>query len=375
MGMKSRPAFTPAGSLLRDLQIPHTFGSIQERFLPENSRPGTPEIIHIQDAHSNPEAQRNIQRILDDLARRNVIGRIALEGAFGKIDPEIFDFFSYPEINRERVEHPLAAGELTGAELFAFNRRSHSIRVHGVDDSPLYHRSFALFGRIKKREPGTMKTLQIYLHGLEKFEGRYLNPDLKKLVLEKRRRETREGPFFEYLETLRGLALKSLKLDLRDPQNQFEWPQLVRVMKLEEKGPQVSPERLKAEIGRLGRLTAEMLPAGRDRERLLEGLRAMAQNPAHVPGFDSWRQFFEFLHQTIAALDFSLLDFPNFLAAGGQQILREEIEAEGLFEEVGRIEKLLEERLARTPAEKQVLRFGRDLWLCVRPERSTCASD
>lgn len=357
------PTVTLAGTRLQELQIPPALGSIQERFLPKDADPGAPGIIHIQDAHSHPEAQRNIQKILDDLARRNVIGRIALEGAFGKIDPEIFDFFSYPEINREIVEHLLSLGELTGAELFAFNRRARSVRIHGVDDRRLYHQSFALFRRIKKREPRTLAALQLYLRGLELLENRHLNEDLKKLVLEKRRRETREGPFLEYLEILRKLALKNLKLDLRDPKNQFEWPQLVRVMKLEETEPLANPERLTAEIGKLGRLVTEKLPAGADRERLLRGSRAMEPSSARVPGFDSWRQFFEFLYRRTAALDFSLLDFPNFLAAGGRQILLEEIEADGLFKEVARIEKRLEERLAKTSFEKEILRLGRDFLL------------
>ena len=112
-------AFTLTGnsSLVRELRIPESLGSITSRYPPSRGQsPGgagsdAPVIIHIQDAHSQPEAQKNIQAILEYLSKKKQINAIAVEGAFGKIDPGILNIFPQQGANLATAEYLVEQGE------------------------------------------------------------------------------------------------------------------------------------------------------------------------------------------------------------------------------------------------------------------------
>ena len=106
--------------------IPSELGTVQEYSAPKNF--STPFILHIQDAHANPSAQKNIARILEWLnAQRADSGKardwvVALEGVKGTIHPEYLDFFKdLNEVNNDLVNGLVEKGELTGAEIYGWH--------------------------------------------------------------------------------------------------------------------------------------------------------------------------------------------------------------------------------------------------------------
>ena len=81
----------PGTSLLAE-KLPAEFGRALE--VHPASAKGRPFIVLLQDAHANPEAQKNIRNILR-WADQQSAGPVtaALEGARGEIHPEYLDFF------------------------------------------------------------------------------------------------------------------------------------------------------------------------------------------------------------------------------------------------------------------------------------------
>ena len=106
---------SPEQQVFAALEIPESIGQISEQFFPKVQNQ-SPVIIHIQDAHANPEAQRNIKAILNYLTEKQLISRIAVEGAFGKINPKILNLLPIQKANDEIINHLSELGEVTGVE-------------------------------------------------------------------------------------------------------------------------------------------------------------------------------------------------------------------------------------------------------------------
>ena len=111
-GVWAQPKAAAEANRTADLpEISPELGTLQTSGeLPRTARlfeagPAKPFVLHIQDAHANPDAQRKIHDILETaVAQYAAKGRpvfVALEGARGPLHPEFLDFSrEYPEINR-----------------------------------------------------------------------------------------------------------------------------------------------------------------------------------------------------------------------------------------------------------------------------------
>lgn len=375
-------ASDPETSLARTLsylEIPPELGTVEEIYVPSTRRqaPGedvehgarrmAPFVIHIQDAHAHPEAQQSIQGILEYLAREKKIEKVAVEGAFGRIDRRLFNFFSLPEVNEAVADYLVQIGELSGAELFALRQKGSAVEIYGVENPRLYRESFRLFQRVKTPKARIEKLLHLYQRKLEELEARFLNGELKNFVQKRREWEEKQDQSLEYFKTLKGLSQKYLGLDLADPRHQFEWPNLARVIKVGEMEPSLKQELSRSELERLKKELGEKLPEGRSRQLLLSGLDSFLKDPhafsRNFPEVKSLRHFFETLYQETDRWKISLLDYPHLLMWGGLLILREEIDASTLFKEIALLEERLEERLVRGDLEKNLLTLGKDFSL------------
>src|ERR1051325_11468591 len=80
----------PAGMAAAQIEIPEEAGKIEQVIpSPDTGR----VIVHIQTAHGNEDAQKNIQRMLTDLSEHQGFDVLFLEGGSGKLHPELLRFF------------------------------------------------------------------------------------------------------------------------------------------------------------------------------------------------------------------------------------------------------------------------------------------
>ena len=117
--LRAAPALTSASpsvsaSIPFRLELPPDLGTLEDFSAP--STPAAPFVIHIQDAHANPEAQEKIRDILKFLRRapsaacREKSGAscpasgakilVGLEGAFAELDPSRLELFGRKELNQ-----------------------------------------------------------------------------------------------------------------------------------------------------------------------------------------------------------------------------------------------------------------------------------
>ena len=96
------------------LRIPAELGQVTETLMGD---PKAPAFIHIQSAHGNYSAEKNIEKLLKFIEKNSSVKLMLLEGASGKLCPEMFRVFpAHPEFNqrsrtnwRGRVSHRTGA--------------------------------------------------------------------------------------------------------------------------------------------------------------------------------------------------------------------------------------------------------------------------
>jgi len=76
--------------------IPLTKGKIKATFTPSSSSSSGLFIYHIQDAHCNFQAQKNIRSLVQTWIEQEGIDLVCVEGAKGPIDSKIFESLGTP---------------------------------------------------------------------------------------------------------------------------------------------------------------------------------------------------------------------------------------------------------------------------------------
>jgi len=365
--------FKPLPSLI-DLNLPEGIGSIQEKFHPKNLKvQDQPFVIHIQDAHAHPEAQQNIRNILAYLAQENLIQAVAVEGAFGNVEPELLNLTSTPSINQKMINHLAEQGQITGAELFGLDHSKTKIR--GADNRELYVRSFEIYREIKSNKKQIEEILGVYHRSLEKLEVKILNEKLRVYIQKKRIFAQNPEDFLLYLDVLKKLSSEILKLELGNARNQFDWPNLTRIVKAKETESIVHQQLVSKDRDALIQELKSKLPTGKNRDYLINGLRYFVSDDTGKP-FESWlvndkrmpkvktiRHFFEVLYEEAGEHQIALSNFGQLLMFAGISILREEIDVTGLFKEINTLEGKLEEQLIQKETERKLIHFEKDFLL------------
>ena len=259
---------SPAGGakaqtqLLKDLYaLPTEFGSLLSSWQPPAGTSSRGFIVHIQDAHANPEAQQNISEILQFLAKKYPDLAVGVEGASGPLHPEYLQFFrEFPEAGRAVVDDLRQKGELGGAELFAWDRSlakqqfaqefpghdvekaktgSFYIPVRGVENAELYRENLKTYKELLLNHDEIQTRLNPLRAKLETQISKGLNGNLRDFLNERsRRKEGRYAPdrvsgdpdLLAYVLYLKKQALKCLQIDLKDPFEQLRFPNLIRIV-------------------------------------------------------------------------------------------------------------------------------------------------
>ncbi len=114
--------------------VPEKYGTIKQIHIESSSDKW---VIHIQDAHCNLDAQKNISNILSRLLRKECLDTVLIEGSTGKINPA--PLASYPDKkSRNSVSgYLLKNADISGAEYFSIVK-DNKVPIFGVEDGKVY---------------------------------------------------------------------------------------------------------------------------------------------------------------------------------------------------------------------------------------------
>lgn len=145
------------------IRIPAEIGRLQEI----HAGIALETVILIQDTHSIPEAQLNIQRLIAHFQEAHGSNLIAVEGAASKYDPLIFR--SFPDLKhlRKTFMEYMEQGELTGPAAAAILNEIPA-EYQGVEDWELYEEGLRFYLKALARESAVLKNLQKEAEDIEK---------------------------------------------------------------------------------------------------------------------------------------------------------------------------------------------------------------
>ncbi len=156
-----------------------------------------------------------------------------------------------------------------------------------------------------------------------------------------------------HLNVLERAAHKHLDLDLKDPIYQIQFPQLVRFFKLKD----LEKERTADDAEQMEKEKADLL-----------GWIKVHQLTSWTESFQSFpkadiRSFLERFYEAAHPKGFSFKNYPHLSREFARLILSSELDSFALFKEVNRLNRLLIQKLAKTKAEKKLVRIAEDALL------------
>ena len=395
--------------ILQDLHsMPAEFGSLVSYFSgtrqtsnQNESRVPSPEsrfVVMLQDAHANPEGQQNIAAMLQYLEDKAPSLMIGLEGASGALHPEYLEFFKeYPEANQAVIEDLKQKGELNGVERYLLEKtgatrnaqqaknepNSLSVErrtlrvpvVRGIENAELYRDNLNTYRDLLGVSGKIEKALMPLRTELEKESSEKLSGELRDFLKERSRRK--DGRFNvtgsagdpdlqAYVRYLRGQSLKFLEIDLKDPIEQLRFPNLLRVVMLEETRKGYDAGKVQSQWEEAIRTLRAAAKTAEEKDFLGElvafaGKKKFIQGPAvpsaHLAVDRAFypRALVEGLFRFSQKQQLSFAGREAFWQSWKLAVFQAEIDVSGLLEEMNRLEDGLLEKLAHSEAEKALV--------------------
>jgi len=321
------------------LSIPKEFGVIKEQII---ASPEAPLLIHIQDAHANLDAQENIQNILYWLQERHGINQLFLEGGVGKLNPELMRLFDNPKWNQELAADLMKQGEMSGAEAFLISPKA-TMKSYGIENREDYRKNRELFNKILNQEKLREEWRKLSESIFNQFISQSNNKNLKLFLKEWLLYKQKPDELSKFIDYISEASKQYLDIDFSESKNQFSFPNLVRMSHIIELSKNINPDLANSEkellIQSLSKaVKPELLNLFNDIERL--------EKPRHLV-----EQLFEL---TDGMLDFNA--YPNFHKQTKYFILKSEIDAHSLFDEIQRVNQQLFSNLK--PSNRDVVFFN-----------------
>lgn|GEM_PF-3812133 len=191
-----RPGSVPLVNAM-DVSIPEDIGTLKEKFEGRDGR----IVFILQDAHAIPDAQRNIQKIIDYVQREYGVDLVGLEGAALPLDTLLLQSFPDQARLREVFDDYFQRGELTGASAAALFNESPSF-YQGVEDWTLYEEGLGLFLQASELESSLISELNRLFSALETEKEKIYSPELLRVDRAIEDYHNNKGDLAGLLETL-----------------------------------------------------------------------------------------------------------------------------------------------------------------------------
>ncbi|MCJ7646695.1 hypothetical protein MUO65_07330, partial [bacterium] len=169
-------------------------------------------IIHIQDAHSSPDAQLNSANILKYLqkgvaAEANLPLLICVEGSSGLVDTTLFSSFPEKKIKDEVASEFLKEGKITGEEYFAIIKddKAPVVNIYGVEDKRAYEKNLKAFEEGLSSGEKVRNYFQKVREEINPLKARLYNKRLKDLESKIEAYQKKRIPLIEYCQYLHRL--------------------------------------------------------------------------------------------------------------------------------------------------------------------------
>ncbi len=303
-------------------------------------------IIHIQDIHTNYEAQKNLSNIIEALIKNKGLKLIMVEGGWGDVSLTYLRSYADKERRLEVAEEYLKEGKISGEEYLNIIS-DYDMDIEGVEKEDLYKKNLDTFFKIENfRQEATQRINQLI--SIAEALKRKIYPS-KLLELEKKHAEYDEekitlSEFYDYL-------MKTAKAVGLDASAFYNFQRFAKIAELEEKIDFVKVEKQRANLI----------------EKLSKVLRKDKLTPLVAKSLEfrlnkvSPAGYHTYLKQITMEAGMNLKSYPDLSKYIEYIKSHEEINTNILFKEADLLEKQLKQMLARTEEQGKLQALSRTL--------------
>ncbi len=361
MDIEVRPVRETPGFL--QIYIPEELASVEEVYeAPAKLDPRL--ILHIQTAHGNYHAQKQIQKLLEYLHETYGFSLFFIEGAAERLNPDYLKLFPEDEKNEEVIDYFARRGQATGADLFLMSSRG-EIQAVGIEDPELYRGNYEAFKTVHLGLPEAEYFLTEFSSKLDILSSRYFNSETRRMLSEWSKFQEGSREFLPYIRNLAADAKKIIGVDLESLFSQLEWPQITRLMAIQAMESELDRDKGLEEKKQLVQFLKEKGVS----EALIRGLETLEEKRIYINRMNAGkstddsmvpRHLLERLLEEAGPKGFSFQDYPAFSLYSGYLILQSELDSRPLFEEIERLFQKILDELTVSEQEQDLLELFRD---------------
>lgn len=199
-------------SLVKAINIPSTFGNVKEVFDIQDTKPANAQnanlsktIIHIQDAHCNYEAQKNMAQLLDHLVKEQNLKLIMVEGGSGNVNLEFLRNYADKKAREGVADKYLKLGKISGEEYLDIVA-DYPLDLYGIEDEALYEAHLDIFHKVDALRDESLKYLEDLAKVVNALKPKIYSEEVKYLESAKKNYEDKTLSLGEYCGYLKNIA-------------------------------------------------------------------------------------------------------------------------------------------------------------------------
>lgn len=153
------------------------YGEVLETYQGKTDR----TVILIEDLHSVSEAQESIYQLISFFRKNRGIACVALEGASGELEVDIFRSCPNQSRLQQIIHRHLRSGDLASSVASAIFDKKQGCSYYGIEDWELYQQGLTFFLAAIREEKSILKDLDRLRHRLTLEKQRTYSPQLLEL--------------------------------------------------------------------------------------------------------------------------------------------------------------------------------------------------
>jgi hypothetical protein len=165
---------------------------------------GANVVVHIQDIHTNYEAQKNLSRILEALIKENNLKLIMVEGGWGDVSLSYLRSYADAVRREEVAEEYLREGKISGEEYLDIIS-NYDIKLEGIEDEALYKANLDTFFEIETFRHDASAELDGLSKIINQLKQKIFSPQLIELEKAKQDYDNEQitlADYYKYLHTM-----------------------------------------------------------------------------------------------------------------------------------------------------------------------------
>ena len=348
---QERPAQTIRDLKVSDLFVPGELGVVSQIQPAVASHAAAKQVILIQDAHVNYEAQKHLAAIVDRLASTYGVRLILVEGGEGDVSLSYMRDRGSPAARQAVGEEYLKTGMISGEEYLDIVSEQ-PLMLWGIDDPARYREHFNLFLEVERVAASVSQELEQLRQLAQTLKERTVGEALKAFEATQAQFDADQLPLEEYAKFLIGHAAAA-GLSLADA------PNVERVVAVTSIEATVNFEQAHAEQSQV---IAKLRTVGSAEE--LAHLTDTAQQ-LHTDQAAT-ETFYQELSSLITRHQIDLSGMPNLAGYLRYIRLKTELEPRALLSELTLVVSAIKARLAASASEKELTELADRVGLIQR---------